>query len=144
MNLTELKKDFYKRYEESEKFMHFTSCGLLCTLLGHTDIETAPSLTCTLSMRVQMFARKLGGQQIQIESTMSDESLAYIFDTPAELFRDKDAVCIHVIKSLEKYGLKGAEILYENSKISKKVLGNSKETEGLHEKKCMNRLLQCG
>ena len=72
MNFLTLKEDFYKRYETSGKFLHYTSYGALCTLLGHTDIPTAPSLCCTLSMRVEMFARKTGGKYVKIENTTTD------------------------------------------------------------------------
>ena len=67
MNFLTIKEDFYKRYETSGKFLHYTSYGALCTLLGHTDIPTAPSLCCTLSMRVEMFARKSGGNYVKNE-----------------------------------------------------------------------------
>lgn len=115
MNFPELKKDFYKRFDESDNFLHFTSCGLLCTLLGHTDIESAPALTCTLSMRVAMFARKLGGNVIMIESTSNDKCLSYTIGTPEELFRGKDKLPIRIINTMEPYIKGGAQIFFDST-----------------------------
>lgn len=115
MNLPELKEDFYKRFNQSDSFLHFTANGLLCTLLGHSDIEYAPSLTFTLSMRVQMFARRLGGNMINLQDTSSAKSLSYTFGTPIGLFRGGDKSAAELLRSLERYKPKGAEILYECS-----------------------------
>ena len=75
MNLPELKEDFYKRYSSSDNYLHFTSNGILCTLLGHCGIGNAPSLTCTLSMRVRMFARSLDGNMIKIKHADGTETV---------------------------------------------------------------------
>lgn len=113
MNLPELKKDFYQRYNQSDSFLHFCSNGILCELLGYTNIEYAPSLTFTLSMRIQMFARKLGGNLINIESTKSDGCLSYHLGTPAQLFRGHDRFIVDLIQSMNSSGLRGADILYD-------------------------------
>lgn len=115
MNFLTLKEDFYKRYETSGKFLHYTSYGALCTLLGHTDIPTAPSLCCTLSMRVEMFARKSGGNYVKIENTTTDKCLQYPFGTSTDLFKGKTQFFAELIHALENSGLKGAEILYNNT-----------------------------
>ena len=115
MNFLTLKEDFYKRYETSGKFLHYTSYGALCTLLGHTDIPTAPSLCCTLSMRVEMFARKSGGNYVKIENTTTDKCLQYPFGTSTDLFKGKTKFFAELIHALENSGLKGAEILYNNT-----------------------------
>lgn len=115
MNLPELKKDFYQRFNQSDDFLHFTANGLLCTLLGHTEIEDAPSLTFTLSMRVQMFARKIGGNLVNIEDSASDKCLSYHFGTPPKLFRGREKFIAELIESLNRYNLNGAEILCDCS-----------------------------
>ena len=115
LNLPELKSAFYKRYNASDKFLHFTSNGILCTLLGHCGIEGAPSLTCTLSMRVQMFARALDGNMIKLQSSEENDCFVYIFGTPAEIFRGTDRETVNLIKTLESRSLRGAQILYDST-----------------------------
>lgn len=115
MNFPELKQDFYKRFEQSSKFLHFTSQGLLCTLLGHVSVPQSPSLTCTLSMRVQMFARAAGGQGIKIESSDSDKFFAYTPGDPTQIFRGKGRLAAELIDTLRGHSLKGTEILYQTS-----------------------------
>lgn len=113
MNLPELKKDFYQRFNSSDNFLHFTANGLLCTLLGYTDIDYAPSLTFTLSMRIQMFARKTGGKLVNIEDTASDKCLSYHFGTPPKLFRGKEKFIAELIDSLNLPNPIGVDILYD-------------------------------
>ena len=115
MKLTELKQDFYKRFEQSDNFLHFTSTGLLCTLLGHSDIEHAPSLTCSLSMRVQMFTRRLGGNCIDIQDVTKSEGLSYRFGTPTDILHSNNRNTAEIIRRFEDYGLSGAQILYERT-----------------------------
>lgn len=115
MNFLTLKEDFYKRYQPSAKFLHYTSYGALCTLLGHTDIPTAPSLCCTLSMKVEMFARKSGGNYVKIENTTTDKCLQYPFGMSTDLFKGKTKFFAELIHALENSGLKGTEILYNNT-----------------------------
>ena len=115
MNLPELKEDFYKRYSSSDNYLHFTSNGILCTLLGHCGIENAPSLTCTLSMRVRMFARALNGNMIKIQSSTENKCFVYIFGTPPELFRGADKETVNLIRMLDNHKIKGAQILYDST-----------------------------
>lgn len=115
MNLTDLKSSFYKRYSQSENFLYFASNGLLCTLLGHSNIYLTPSITCTLSMRVKMFARKIDGNIIRIEDTSGLKLFSYTLNTPPNLFHGKERTLANHLKSLTKYGIKGAEILYDCS-----------------------------
>ncbi|MCC8160171.1 MAG: hypothetical protein LIO53_02460 [Oscillospiraceae bacterium] len=115
MNLPELKEDFYKRYSASDNFLHFVSNGLLCALLGHCGIEYAPSLTCALSMRVQMFARAMGGNIIKLQSTDTNKCLVYNFGDRAELFRGFDFDAVSLMHCLARRGAKGAQILYDCS-----------------------------
>lgn len=115
MNQSELKQDFYKRYQPSDNYLHFTSNGILCPLLGHSEITSAPSVTCTLSMRIQMFARALNGEQIKIQNCMSDKYLAYNFSDTASIHHNTDKDTINIIHALSAKNLRGAEILYECS-----------------------------
>lgn len=115
MNLPELKKDFYKRFDPSDNFLHFTSNGLLCDLLGHSCVENAPSLTCALSMRVQMSARRLGSNMINIQDVSSAQAFSYTFGSPSELLRGENERTAKLINRLMKYNINGAQILYECS-----------------------------
>lgn len=115
LKFAELKQDFYKRFRQSDNFLHFTSTGLLCTLLGHSDIKHAPSLTCSLSMRVQMFARRLGGSCIDIQDVTKSEGLSYRFGTPTDILHSTDRSSAEIIRRLEDYGISGAQILYERT-----------------------------
>ena len=115
LKLSELKADFYKRYRPSDNYLHFTANGILCSLLGHSDIPDAPSLSCTLSMRVQMFARKLDGKVVKVQSSASDKYLTYDFSDTASLYRGIDRETINIINTIGAERLNGAEILYECS-----------------------------
>ncbi|MCD8180306.1 MAG: hypothetical protein LUF26_02325 [Firmicutes bacterium] len=113
MNLSELKEDFYKRYSASDSFLHFVSSGILCPLLGHCGIEYAPSVSFALSMRVQMFARALGGNVIKLQSTDTNRCLVYNFGDRAELYRGFDFDAVSLMSCLARRGAKGAQILYD-------------------------------
>ncbi len=115
MNLPELKEDFYKRFDPSDNFLHFTSNGLLCDLLGHSSVEYAPSLTCALSMRVKMFARRLGSDMVNIQDVSSAQAFSYTFGTPSELLRGENEQTAKLINRLMRYNINGAQILYECS-----------------------------
>lgn len=115
MNLTELKQDFYKRFNASDNFLHFTSNGILCTLLGCTETEYTPSLGCTLSMGVKMFSRRLNGELISIQENTSNQCLSYIFGANTEHFHGQNRDCVRLLKQLEAYGLRGTQILFEYS-----------------------------
>lgn len=115
MKLQELKQNFYKRYEQSDNFLHFTSTGLVCPLLGHNNIENTPSLTCSLSMRVQMFARRLGGNSIDIQDVTGNEEISYRFGTPNRIVQGIYPDTVNIIHKFEKYGISGAQILYERT-----------------------------
>lgn len=115
MNLTELKHDFYKRFNASDNFLHFTSNGILCTLLGCTETEYTPFLGCTLSMGVKMFSRRLNGDFVSIQENTSNKCLSYIFGANTENFHGKNRDCVSLLKQLEAYGLKGSQVLFEYS-----------------------------
>ncbi len=115
MNLPKLKQDFYKRFQQSNNFLHFTSTGLLCTLLGHSDIENAPSMTCSLSMGTQMFTRRLGGNCINIQNVRKSEALLYRFGTPTKLLPLDKRKTADILQKFSDYGISGAQILYERT-----------------------------
>lgn len=115
MNFPELKQNFYKRYEQSSSFLHYVSQGALCPLLGYVDIPYAPSVTCALSMRMQMFARLIGGDAIKIENAASDAFFTYRQGEPAGILRGNDSISADIINSLSMYNIRGAEILYSST-----------------------------
>lgn len=115
LNSTELKQDFYKRFGQSDNFLHFTATGLLCTLLGHDEFEHTPSLMCPLSMRVQMFARRFGGGCIDIQDVTKNEALTCRFASPSETLQKCDRRIADIICKFSGYGLTGSQILYERT-----------------------------
>lgn len=115
MDLTELKKDFYKRFNASDNFLYFTANGVLCTLLGCNETEYTPALSCTLSMGVKMFARRLDGGVINIQENTEDQSLSYIFSANSEHFHGRNREFAKIIHQFEPYSLRGTQILFEYS-----------------------------
>ncbi len=115
MNLTELKQDFYKRFNASDNFLHFTSNGIFCTLLGCTETEYTPSLGCTLSMGVKMFSRRLEGGLISLQENKSNKCFSYIFGSNTENLRGDGNEYVNLFRRLEPLGLKGTQVLFEYS-----------------------------
>lgn len=115
MNFADLKASFYKRYSRSENFLYFAANGFLCTLLGHSNMSITPSLTCTLSMRVKMFARRIDGNIVSIEDTSGRKLFSYTLNTPPELFRGKERTLANHLRELSKQGIRGAQVLYDSS-----------------------------
>lgn len=115
MNMADIKETFYKRYNSSGNFLHYTFNGLHCTLMGYAALQGAPFLSCRLSMGVGMFARKLGGDMVKIQGADSDRHFSYIYGTPSGLFTDKERKIAELLTELKKYGTGGAEILYKSS-----------------------------
>ncbi len=113
--MSELKEDFYKRYETSCNYLHFSANGILCPLLGYTEFETAQSLSCSLSMRVQMLARSLDGGILKVGSVASDKCFSYDFTDPASLFSGVDAETVRIATAIGRGRKIGAQILYECS-----------------------------
>ncbi len=115
MNLPELKNDFYKRLGPSDNFLHFMSNGLLCSLLGHDDIDAAPFIGCTLSMGVKMFARKLGGKMIMIQDNDQSNAISYKYGAGTAQYAGTAKDIAELIQRLEIKNIKGAEILFDCS-----------------------------
>lgn len=115
MNLPELKKDFYKRLGPSDRFLYFTSNGLLCTLLGHSEIDGTPFISCSLSMGIKMLARRLGGNMVNIQNISNNQAIAYNYGENAIQYTGVSKNIIELIKRLEEKKINGAEILFECS-----------------------------
>lgn len=115
MNLTELKQDFYKRFNASDNFLHFTSNGIFCTLLGCTETEYTPALGCTLSMGVKMFSRRLDGRLISLQENKSNKSFSYIFGSSSENLHGDGREYVSLFRRLEPLGLSGTQVLFEYS-----------------------------
>lgn len=73
MDIISMKQDFYKRFNESDSYLHQESCGLLCTLLGFPNIKGAMSLTYPLSVGVTGLCRSSASDKLELENTQSDE-----------------------------------------------------------------------
>ena len=58
---------------------------------------------------------KSGGNYVKIENTTTDKCLQYPFGTSTDLFKGKTKFFAELIHALENSGLKGAEILYNNT-----------------------------
>ena len=115
MNNTETKEIFYERYGGADDFLHYTFCGALCTLLGHTDILGAPFLSCSLSMGVGMFSRALGGNVTSLQSAVSDRHFSYTRGNPTAQFKGSEKQTAQLISEVGKYTKTGAQILYNSS-----------------------------
>lgn len=114
MNASEIKETFYKRYDTSDKFLHYTFTGMLCTFLGHESIQGAPFLSCPLSMGVAMLARRLGGGIIKIQDAASDKQFSYTIGAPTGLFKGRDKETASLLSELGSFTDGGAEILYKS------------------------------
>lgn len=109
MNRTELQKDFYKRFSVSSNNLVFSKSGLLCTLLGHSEIKQSEFISCTLSMCVQAAGRRLDSSSIKLENTQSG---IYTIIHLNDCFSGKKT--LYDIMRLFNYPRPfGAEILYD-------------------------------
>lgn len=112
MNLTDLKQDFYKRFSASESFLTYSRIGLLCPLLGDASIKRSPLLSCSLSMKVQLYGRRLGGEMIKLQSTKNNLCVVFHFggrppSQHTELFE--------MLEKMHGYGISGAELFFDSS-----------------------------
>lgn len=113
MNTTELKTDFYKRFNESASRLIFTHTSLPCCLLGDLNIKTMPSVACGLSMGVNVMARHISSGMIKLENTASNIcSITYMED----LLKHKSRKVIREFTNqFRDSKIYGAEILYDTS-----------------------------
>ena len=77
MNMADLQKDFYRRFNDAASRLTSGRCGMLCALLGYPRLSGAKSLTCSISMGVTALARRLDSGYIKLESTDLDISFNY-------------------------------------------------------------------
>lgn len=111
MNRTELQSDFYKRYGVSKNRLVFSKAGLLCTLLGHSEIENSEFMSCTLSMCVKTAGRMLASNAVNLENTQT--GICSVIQTADIASHNK-----HLYDIVQKFGHIrpfGAEILYDSS-----------------------------
>lgn len=112
LNLTDLKQDFYKRFSVSESFLSYSRTGLLCPLLGYDSFKRAPALTCSLSMKVQVYGRRLEGNMIKLQSTKNNLCIVFGYggrkpSQHTELFE--------MLDMLHCYGAGGAELFFDST-----------------------------
>lgn len=112
LNLTELKQDFYKRFRPSGDFLTYSRTGLLCPLLGVTSVKRAPSLTCSLSMKVQVYGRKLAGDMIKLQSTKNNLCVVYRYGSRLP---SQHTELFEMLERLRAYGAFGAELFFDSS-----------------------------
>ena len=111
MNDTQLQRDFYKRYGISKNRVSFSKTGLLCTLIGNSEIEDYPFISCGLSMCVRAMGRRLNGKLVKLENTHTGNCSIYRFD---EISKNTDETSM-IIKEFLKHSEFGAEILYDST-----------------------------
>lgn len=112
MNLVDLKEDFYKRFNASDSFLCYSRAGLLCPLLGDISIEHSPSLSCSLSMKVQVYGRRLNGEMIKLQSTKNN--LCVIFRYGGRL-PSQHTELFDMLEKMHGYGAGGAELFFDSS-----------------------------
>ncbi|MGN0149398.1 MAG: hypothetical protein ACI4C7_04015 [Clostridia bacterium] len=112
MNLTELKQDFYKRYSSSDNFLSYSRAGLLCSLLGDISLRHCPSLSCSLSMHVQVYGRKINGEIIKLQTTKSNTCIVF---HPGNNIPSQHRSLFEMIERLYRFGIHGAELIFDVS-----------------------------
>lgn len=111
MNRTELQNDFYKRFSVSTHNLIFSKSGLLCTLLGHSEIKNSRFISCTLSMCIQIAGRRLDSNTVKLENTQSGV---------CTVFRLNDLLSVKktlydIISEFNNIHPFGAELLYNST-----------------------------
>lgn len=110
MNRTELQNNFYKRMGVSKNRLFFSKTGLLCTLLGHSNIRGGEFLSCTLSMGVRTAGRMLVCNAVNLENTQTAKcSVIRINDLSSQNKQLYDIV--NKVNRLHPFG---AELLYDS------------------------------
>lgn len=112
MNLTDLKQDFYKRFSSSGNFLSYSRAGLLCPLLGDASIARCAALTCSLSMKVQVYGRKLESDMIKLQNTKNNVCVVFRYGSqlPSQHKR-----LFEMLEKLHGYGAHGAELFFDCS-----------------------------
>ncbi len=112
MNLTELKEDFYKRFNASNQFLIYSRMGMLCSLLGDIETEYCPSLSCCLSMRAQVYGRKLNGDGIRFQASANNNCIVFY---PGDIVKKDYRDLFSTIEKMYNYGIRGAELFADCS-----------------------------
>lgn len=112
MDLIELKQDFYKRFNTSGNFLTYSRAGLLCSLLGDISIKRCPALTCSLSMRVQAYGRRIDGDVIKLQTTKSNTCIVF---HPGGRLPSQHRDLFEMIDRMYNYGVRGAELIFDSS-----------------------------
>lgn len=109
MNGAELQNNFYKRMGVSKNSLVFSKTGLLCTLLGHSEIHGGEFLSCTLSMGVRTAGRMLNCNAISLESTQTAiRNVIRINDLASQNKQLYD-----IVNKVSRIRPFGAELLYD-------------------------------
>ena len=80
VNDTQLQQDFYKRYGISKNRVSFSKTGLLCNLIGDSQIKDFPFISCTLSMCIRTMGRRLDNKLVRLENTQTGTYDIYRLD----------------------------------------------------------------
>lgn len=109
MNGAELQSNFYKRMGVSKNRLVFSKAGLLCTLLGHSEIRGGEFLSCTLSMCVRTAGRMLNCSAVNLENTQTDKCIVIRINDLASQSRQ----LYDIVNNVSRIHPFGAEILYD-------------------------------
>lgn len=118
MNAEDFKAIFTKRFGKNEWSISIVHAGMPCHLLGFPDCTGSLLLSCALSLKTSLAARKTGKHHLHLETTTSnlrlDASLAEPDHFPTE---DFGKTPFEKIQELMDSGEKvcGAEFLYDNA-----------------------------
>lgn len=112
MNLTDLKQDFYKRFSSSNNFLSYSRAGLLCPLLGDASIARCAALTCSLSMKVQVYGRKLESDIIKLQNTKNNVCIVFRYGSQLP---SQHTGLFEMLEKLHGYGAHGAELFFDCS-----------------------------
>lgn len=111
MNRTDLQNDFYKRFSVSTHNLIFSKSGLLCTLLGHSEIKNSGFISCTLSMCIHIAGRRLDSNTVKLENTKSGVCTVFqLNDLPSGKKSMYD-----IISEFNHIHPFGAELLYNST-----------------------------
>ena len=111
MNQTELKNDFYKRFSSSPESLVFSRTGLLCTLLGHSEIKNSEFISCALSMGVQSIGRRLDSSSVKLENTKMGVCTVFRLN---DLTNGSKSL-YDIMSQFSNMPLFGAEVLYDST-----------------------------
>lgn len=111
MNDTQLQQDFYKRYGISKNRVSFSKTGLLCNLIGDSQIKDFPFISCTLSMCIRTMGRRLDNKLVRLENTQTGTYDIYRLDE----LPNKGNEINKILKKFTSYTTFGAEILYDST-----------------------------